>query len=200
MNSNSEQVIILFKQGNSPADIGDLLSLDIADVLLILNSAGMLTKKKVEASARAREFKERNNNQPIICDDKERENYSNSCDNDSDIDTNTNSDISIEEEVAQMYRKYHKRIAKNLITIATSSPDEIVPAGVIAKVGMYLNEEVTGRNDARARRQNQSMLLNVAEMLAHAKLAGERLNKILESSDTKQIPNNIIEVNSAAMI
>lgn len=150
MSTSSEQILILFQQGIKPEEISEMLGLSLTDVLTILYGLGKLSVKNLDKSLNARKALN-NGGAPTSLT--------------SNIDTD--SELSAEE----IYKKYQHSIAKNLVTMAMATPTDDMPAAVIVKCGIYCREEATGRNDARAKRNNQSLLLSLAEMMVHAQNA-----------------------------
>jgi hypothetical protein len=179
MSSASEQILLLYDNGLPPDEIAAQLGFDLTDVLLILNSTGKLTKKKIASNVKLNAIITSPltsllqggevNNAPY-----EKPGETVNC-------NNGNLAIYNEDEtVEQIFQKNQKMIARKICEVALSSPDEKTPAGVIIKAGIYANEEATGRNEAKAKRKNNSMLIDIAELLRQSKIADQRVNKALE--------------------
>jgi hypothetical protein len=167
MSGTSEQIVILYDGGNKPEEIAEMLSLRLEDVLLILHGKNRLSQENIKKNLQV--------NAIITSQEK-------------GADVTSLPEVK-DETVEEIYKNAHKQVAKNLVMIATAKPDEITPVGVIAKVGMYINEEVTGRNEARAKKNNGGLLINIAEMLIHGQLANNRVNEALGiPPNAKEIP------------
>lgn len=166
MSNTAEQITTLFKQGNDATEIAQLLELELTDVLLILQGSGLLTAKNI-AKNNKRKAKIVNSvveGEPpdiIIVDQSE--------------------------SAEDVYKKHQLQIARNLVSIAISEPNNELHASVITKAAIYCNEEATGRNEARAKKQNNSLLLNLAEILQHAQNAKDRVNQVLGVSPGETI-------------
>jgi hypothetical protein len=186
MSSAAEQICILFKQGNSPEQISEMLGHELINVLLILNSAGHLTKKKLERNMKA------NVGNISTPNDKVGGAPSNSNGGKDSVTVNIDQqpdDIVIEtfNSPEEVYKRYQIQIARKLCATALSDADELTPAGVIAKVQIYCNEEASGRNEARAKRSDSPALLNIAQLLMQAQLADAKVNKALGINATEAI-------------
>lgn len=183
MSSAAEQICILFKQGNSPEQISEMLGHELINVLLILNSAGYLTKKKIEKNMKATAA-------PTIPTDKVRGAPSNNGKDSVTVNIDQQpEDIVIEtfNSPEEVYKRYQIQIARKLCATALSDADELTPAGVIAKVQIYCNEEASGRNEARAKRNDSPALLNIAQLLMQAQLADAKVNTALGINATEAI-------------
>lgn len=183
MSSAAEQICILFKQGNSPEQISEMLGHELINVLLILNSAGYLTKKKIEKNMKGFVA-------PTIPTDK----VGVASDTNGKDSVTINIDQQPEDIVIEtfnsseeVYKRYQIQIARKLCATALSDADELTPAGVIAKVQIYCNEEASGRNEARAKRNDSPALLNIAQLLMQAQLADAKVNKALGINATEAI-------------
>jgi hypothetical protein len=184
MSSAAEQICILFKQGNSPEQISEMLGHELINVLLILNSAGHLTKKKLERNMKASVGNISTPNDKVggapVGNGKDSVTVN--------IDQQPD-DIVIEtfNSPEEVYKRYQIQIARKLCATALSDADELTPAGVIAKVQIYCNEEASGRNEARAKRSDSPALLNIAQLLMQAQLADAKVNKALGINATEAI-------------
>jgi hypothetical protein len=77
----------------------------------------------------------------------------------------------------ELIRNNHKAIAQRLVQLAMDTRPEM--AHISKGACIYLNEEATGRNEARAKRQNNVLLLNVGDALLSLKKAAEAVDRAL---------------------
>lgn len=149
MSNLANQIKQLYEQGNSPVQIAEMLDLNLADVLLVLNSIGCLNPARKSNTSPA----PISSNSVIAGDATER----------------TAADIFKENETA---------IAQKIVNLAMSDIPE--HAGVAAKCAIYAREEVTGRNDARAKRNNGMVkIINIDKLLIHQAQTKDRLANLL---------------------
>lgn len=77
----------------------------------------------------------------------------------------------------QIYKNNQRAVAVKLTQIALSNNPDL--QSIAAKAAIYVNEEATGRNEARAKKQNNTLLLNIGDALLSLKRAGEAVDKSL---------------------
>lgn len=157
--------------GNSPKTIADMLTLNLTDVEVVLQSKNLLKKAIV-------------NSLPVIV-------HSNPSDTSNTLAPNLEA-VDINISAQKMYEDSQKRIASRIIELAECGIDEMMPASVVLKAAMYVNEEATGRNDARAKKTQNALLGNMAEFLNHLALAKTQVDRSLGiSSDPSEPVINI---------
>jgi hypothetical protein len=161
MSGTSEQITILYRQGNSPEQISELLSLELTDVLLILNDSGLLSKRNVKTNLKVNAIMTSEGGP-------------------SNINTNDVALVS-NENAEDIFKKYQSQVARKIINIALSEPDETLPASVVAKCAIYAREEGTGRNEARAKKDAETnrLVKNIGELFLHAQMAANSVNRAL---------------------
>jgi len=85
--------------------------------------------------------------------------------------------INEESSAEQIYKDNQRAVAIKLTQLALSNNPEM--QAIAAKAAMYVNEEATGRNEARAKKQNNTLLLNIGDALLSLKRANEAVSKSL---------------------
>jgi len=168
MSAFSEQIVLLYKMRETPVSIAQMLGVNEDEVLLILEGRGLLTLKNI---TKYQEMATINNSAAAP-----------PTENPPEGSTTSISLITPVEEVtpAKVYEEYQLRIAKNVCRIAASEESETLPAGVIVKAAIYANEEATGRNDARAKKNlGHGLLLNMAQMMRDIELAQTQVDRAL---------------------
>lgn len=153
MSGTSEQIVILYNQGNTPETIASLLELSLADILLILQGAGKLTEKKVKNNLELSKS---------VVTPEGVQLYEAS-----------------PEEAKDVFLRYHRISALKICKLAESDDNELVPAAIQLKAAIYVNEENTGRNEARARKEIRGLALDIGQLLIHAAAANSRVANVL---------------------
>lgn len=184
MSSTSEQIVILYKMQNTPQQIADMLELDLDSVLLLLQSQNLLSENNI------RKFQE--------CSDKKKRKSSStsSTEVNGQKEEESPEDFLLENKqeikaktAKEIYEEFQARTAKRICELAVSPITEDTPASVILKAGIYVNEEASGRNEARAKKANNSNLLDMAQLMHHLTLAKQQVNRALGvPDDLKTIP------------
>lgn len=80
----------------------------------------------------------------------------------------------------QVYKDNHLAVSRRLVTLALDDRDEM--AGISAKAALYINEEATGRNEAKAKKVNNTILLNIGDALLSLKQAAMNVDKSLDNA------------------
>jgi len=155
MSNLSNQIKLLFEQGNTPVTIADLLDLNLTDVLLVLNSIGLIKNTGVIESKSLNEVTP-DHARPI-----------------SGVSTDVN-DITPE----KIFSLHKVQIAERICQLALTSDND----SAAAKCAIYANEETTGRNEARAvRNRNVGKIINIDKLLIHMNQTNDRLAETLGS-------------------
>lgn len=174
MSGTSEQIVILYRMGNSPKEIAEMLSLQETDVLVILNSRELLTEKNISRYQKVANPIEKlfplENDKPSV-----------------EVEENNTP-----KTAAEIYQDAQTEVAKVICELARSEIDQDLPASVKLKAAIYVQEEATGRNEARAKKVNNALLLNVGEFMQQIKLANSQVDRAL--GNVNSLETSAIEI------
>lgn len=95
------------------------------------------------------------------------------------------------ETAEEIYKKNQAAVARKLVQTALYDSENVAAA---TKAAIYINEEATGRNEARAKKQNNVMLLHVGEALLNIKNAASRVEMALGKAAENGCINNLAAI------